>query len=62
MRYEMHRSTDNPDVVFFIERFKNQDAFDSHLKTSYVKNFIDNEAPLLVDNMELKFYHEIIVG
>jgi quinol monooxygenase YgiN len=62
IRYEMHRSTNNPDVVFFIERFKNQEAFDSHLNTPYVKNFVANEMPLLVDNLELKFYHEITVG
>ncbi|MBY0377253.1 MAG: antibiotic biosynthesis monooxygenase [Gammaproteobacteria bacterium] len=59
LRYEMHRCLENPDVVFFIERYKNKAAFDFHCATDYVKNIVDEQIPALVEKAEFRIYSEI---
>lgn len=62
VRYELHRSQENPDVLLFIERFKNQAAFEFHSNTPYVKNFIGNIGPKLVKEMKFGHFQDISEG
>jgi quinol monooxygenase YgiN len=37
-QYELHADVENPNRLVFIERWKDQDAFDFHTRTSHFKN------------------------
>ncbi|NNM58478.1 MAG: antibiotic biosynthesis monooxygenase [Legionellales bacterium] len=60
IRYEMYQSLEHSDVVFIFERFKNEAAFNFHRTTEYVKSFMDNQAPNLVEQVKFTRYEEII--
>jgi quinol monooxygenase YgiN len=60
LRYELNQASNDPRCVTFIEKWKNQDAFDQHCATSYIKNFFDNLRPLLVEEFEVTLYREIL--
>jgi quinol monooxygenase YgiN len=60
LRYELNQGSDDLCRVTFIEKWKDQEAFDQHCATSYIKNFFDNLRPLLVEEFEVTLYREIL--
>lgn len=59
LRYELHKSLEHSDVIYFIERFQNRDAFDQHSTMPYIKDFFDNVVPRLVKETKFAMFHEI---
>ena len=59
LRYELHQSEEDPSVFTFIDRFKDQAAFEFHCDQDYTKHFFDEVIPSLVDSMEISTHKEI---
>ncbi|MBA2657120.1 MAG: antibiotic biosynthesis monooxygenase [Tatlockia sp.] len=57
--YQLHSSPENPDLFTFIDKFKDQEAFDYHCETAHVKETFDNLIPPLVETMTITLHHEI---
>lgn len=49
----------SPNMFTFIDKFKDQEAFDYHCETQHIKEAFDNLIPPLVDSMDIKLHHEI---
>ena len=60
IRYELNQNVANPRIITFIEKFKDQVAFDSHVAAPYIKDFFQNVAPSLVEDSEVTFHKEIV--
>lgn len=60
IRYEMHQDLENPDAIFFIEKFQDKTAFEMHLGMDYVRNFLDSHLPKLVENVQISTYKELL--
>jgi quinol monooxygenase YgiN len=60
LRYELNQRSDDPRRITFIEKWKNQAAFDEHCATAYIKHFFDEVRPRLVVDFEVKLYWEIL--
>jgi quinol monooxygenase YgiN len=45
----------------FIDRFKDQTAFDYHCESPHVKEAFDNLIPPLVETMNITIHHEMII-
>lgn len=58
IEYTMYKSLENQDKVLMVERFKNREAFDFHLQTNYVRNFVDNLMPILVEEVKFGTWRE----
>lgn len=59
LRFELVKGRDDGRVLAFIERFKDQAAFDHHAQAAYVKEFLDNGVPSLVESQAVVFYTQI---
>lgn len=59
LRYELHQSVENPEIITFIDRFKDQSAFDFHCETEYIKKHFDEILPGLTDSIEITLHREI---
>ena len=59
MRYELNQGYEHPERVTFIEKFKDQAAFDFHVKTPYISSFFKDVAPGLVESQSVTFHREI---
>lgn len=59
LRFELVQGRDDGRVLAFIERFKDQAAFDFHAQTPYVKEFLDSGVPTLVESQDVVFYTQI---
>lgn len=59
IEYTMYKSLENKDKVLMVERFKNRQAFDFHLQTNYVRNFVDNLMPVLVEEVKFGIWQEV---
>lgn len=66
IRYELNRRrcedvrSDDPPGVTFIEKWRDQNAFDEHCATPYIAHFFNVVRPELVDRFEVKLYQEIL--
>jgi quinol monooxygenase YgiN len=60
LRYELNQRVDDPRRITFIEKWKNQEAFDEHCATACIKSFFDEVRPLVVEDFEVKLYWEIL--
>jgi len=60
IRYELNQRVDDPRWITFIEKWKNQEVFDKHCATPYIKDYFDNQRPNLVESFEVKLYREIL--
>lgn len=60
VRYELNQRVDDPRRITFIEKWKDQEAFDRHCAMPYIKDFFDNVRPGLVEDFEVKLYQEIL--
>ncbi|KTD33573.1 putative monooxygenase YcnE [Legionella nautarum] len=59
LSYHLHASPENPNMFTFIDKFKNQEAFDYHCETHHVKEAFDNLIPPLVESMTITLHQEI---
>ncbi len=60
LRYELNQNISNPRMITFIEKFRDQSAFDSHIAEPYIKGFFAEVAPHLVQESEVTFHREIL--
>lgn len=58
-RFELLQAADDPRVLTLIERFASQEAFDFHATTPYVKDFLENKVPQLVEENHTVFYSRL---
>lgn len=59
IRYELHQDLQNPLMFTFIDRFKDQAAFDYHCNQEYTNKYFDSVLPNLIDSMEITTHSEI---
>lgn len=59
VRYEVHQCLDDPDIITFVDRFKNMDAFNFHCETEYIKKYFDEIIPNLSESIKISLYKEI---
>lgn len=57
--YQLHCSMENPNQFTFIDKFKDQSAFDYHCETAHVKKAFDDLIPPLVESMDISTHQEI---
>lgn len=57
--YQLHRSVENPGIFTFVDKFKDQAAFDYHCETEHVKEAFDSVIPPLVDSIEITLHNEM---
>lgn len=60
LRYELNQGCDDLRRITFVEKWKDQAAFDQHCATSYIANFFNNVRPLLVERFEVKLSYEVL--
>lgn len=61
LRYELNQCTKNPQRFVFVEKFANQEAFDSHCSQPYITHFFDNVKPDLVEKFEVNVLKEFAI-
>lgn len=59
LRYELHQCVEQPDLLFFVERFKDKAAFEAHGHMPYVLSFRKEIVPLLVEQVTIRTYDEL---
>jgi len=57
IEYKMYKNLDQ-NKVLMVERFKNREALDLHLQAHYVRNFVDNMMPILVEEVSFGTWQE----
>ena len=60
IRYELNQRVDDARWVTFVEKWKDQKAFDEHCQMPYIKHFFDDVRPQLVEDFAVKLYQEIL--
>jgi quinol monooxygenase YgiN len=60
LSYRLHHNIENPNMFTFIDKFKDQEAFDYHCETAHVKEAFDILIPPLAENIDISVHHEII--
>lgn len=60
LRYELNQRVDDLRWVTFVEKWKDQRAFDEHCQKPYIKDYFDNVRPTLVEDFAVKLYQEIL--
>ncbi|MFP7279185.1 putative quinol monooxygenase [Exiguobacterium indicum] len=49
LTYQAHRAIDNPNVFYFYEQWRDQDAFDQHVASPHYQAYRADSANLVVD-------------
>jgi quinol monooxygenase YgiN len=60
IRYELNQRVDDDRWITFVEKWKDQKAFDEHCAMTYIKHFFDDVRPPLVEDFAVKLYQEIL--
>ena len=60
IRYELNQRVDDPRWVTFVEKWKDQKAFDDHCQMSYITHYFNDVRPQVVEKFEVKLYQEIL--
>ncbi len=60
IRYELNQRVDDDRWVTFIEKWKDQQAFDEHCQKPYITHFFNDVRPPLVEDFAVKLYREIL--
>ena|ERR1700753_844704 len=60
IRYELNQRVDDDRWISFVEKWKDQKAFDEHCEMPYIKNYFDNVRPGLVEEFAVKLYQEVL--
>lgn len=57
--YQLHRNIENTNMFTFVDKFKDQAAFDYHCETAHIKEAFDEVIPPLVDSMDITLHQEL---
>jgi quinol monooxygenase YgiN len=57
LRYEVYEAEDDDRAWLVLENWRNADAFDHHMSTSYVSNFLAQLPELCGDDVVIRRYH-----
>jgi quinol monooxygenase YgiN len=60
LRYELNRRTDAPNVLTYVEKWRDQRSFDEHCATPYIARFFTELRPRLAERFEVKMYREVL--
>jgi quinol monooxygenase YgiN len=60
LRYELNQNVDNPRVITYVEKFKDQSAFEAHKISPYIVSFFRDVAPNLVEQQDVTFHREVL--
>jgi len=60
VRYELNQAIENPRSIVFVEKFKDQKAFDFHCNTPHVKRLLNEIAPALAESFAVTLCKEIL--
>jgi quinol monooxygenase YgiN len=60
LRYELNQEISNPRNLTFVEKFRDQEAFEIHKNKPYIQNFFTNIAPNLVEHQAISLHKEIL--
>jgi len=60
LRYELHESVDDKNVFVFVDRFKDQKAWDYHCTTEHAEKYFEKIFPELTESINYKIYKELI--
>ncbi|KOP29062.1 antibiotic biosynthesis monooxygenase [Exiguobacterium sp. BMC-KP] len=58
LTYQAHRAVDDPNVFYFYEQWRDQDAFDQHVASPHYQAYRGNSSSLVADR-NLTFLHDI---
>jgi quinol monooxygenase YgiN len=53
LAYQLHQSISNPNDLFIYEHWKSKEAFDFHMRTSYVKDLLSRHDELIDGTIEI---------
>lgn len=59
LRYELHQDIENPLIFTFVDRFKDQAAFDFHCEQDYIKRYFDEILPVLTEEIEFSICRDL---
>jgi quinol monooxygenase YgiN len=60
IRYELNQRIDDPRWITYIEKWKDQQAFDKHCNEPRITHYFNDVRPGLVETFEVKLYHEFL--
>ena len=60
IRYELNQRVDDERWITFVEKWKDQKAFDEHCAMPYITHYFNDVRPPLVESFEVKLYQEIL--
>ena len=60
IRYELNQQFDNPRVLTYIEKFRDQAAVDLHAASAYIAGFFAHTAPELAETIDVTYHREIL--
>ena len=60
IRYELNQNVENPRILTYVEKFKDQASFEEHKNASYIRDFFQKIAPELVEQQEVTFHREVL--
>ena len=49
LTYQTHRAIDDPNVFYFYEQWRDQDAFDQHVASPHYQTYREDSASLVTD-------------
>lgn len=56
LEYQIHQSTSDPDNFFIYEHWSSQEAFDFHMQTWYITEFLSRQDELVEGNIHILPY------
>lgn len=59
LRYELFQDSENPLIFTFVDKFKDNNAFEYHCEQDYTKKYFDDILPNLAESIEINTYHEM---
>lgn len=60
VRYELNQNVENPRILTYVEKFRDQAAFEVHKNSDYIVDFFKTAAPLLVQEQDVTFHRELL--
>lgn len=60
LEYSAHVSPSDPRQVLFYERWRNQQAFESHIATAHFERFVGNQAEHFATEGDLGFWRRLV--
>jgi quinol monooxygenase YgiN len=59
LRYELNQEIENPAAFTFAEKFSSREAFESHVKSPYIKGF-GERSPDLIESRQVRLHRELL--